>query len=163
MTELAPIMKRECPRLPPTPENTLNWFLDRVKLNLHVVICFSPIGETFQIRSLKFPALVSGCTIDWFSPSFTCFPFIILNPFQVPTLAKGSIGQCCFSLHDLLPDEVFGRYKERPFQDNGLGAGLRGPGLPVLFPEVPPVNSCHPQILPQLHIQLQRCLHEEAG
>ena len=66
VTELAPIMKRECPRLPPTPENTINWFLDRVKLNLHVVICFSPIGETFQIRSLKFPALVSGCTIDWY-------------------------------------------------------------------------------------------------
>ena len=65
VTELAPIMKRECPRLPPTPDNTINWFLDRVKLNLHVVICFSPIGETFRIRSLKFPALVSGCTIDW--------------------------------------------------------------------------------------------------
>ena len=68
VTELAPIMKRECPRLPPTPENTINWFLERVKLNLHVVICFSPIGEAFRIRSLKFPALVSGCTIDWYQP-----------------------------------------------------------------------------------------------
>ena len=48
VTELAPIMKRECPRLPPTPENTINWFLERVKLNLHVVLCFSPIGEAFR-------------------------------------------------------------------------------------------------------------------
>ena len=48
ITELIPIMKRECPRLPPTPENTINWFLERVKLNLHVVLCFSPIGEAFR-------------------------------------------------------------------------------------------------------------------
>ena len=68
VTELAPIMKRECPRVPPTPENTINWFLERVKLNLHVVLCFSPIGEAFRVRSLKFPALFSGCTIDWYQP-----------------------------------------------------------------------------------------------
>ena len=68
VTELTPIMKRECPRLPPTPENTINWFLERVKLNLHVVLCFSPIGEAFRVRSLKFPALFSGCTIDWYQP-----------------------------------------------------------------------------------------------
>ena len=41
-------------------------------------------------------------------PSHTSFPFIILYPFQVPTLAKGSLGQRCFSLHDLLSDEVLG-------------------------------------------------------
>ena len=49
VTELAPIMKRECPRLPPTPENTIAWFLERVKLNLHVVLCFSPIGGSYCI------------------------------------------------------------------------------------------------------------------
>ncbi len=66
VTELTPAMKRECPRIPPTPDNTIAWFLERVKLNLHVVLCFSPIGETFRQRALKFPALISGCTIDWF-------------------------------------------------------------------------------------------------
>ena len=98
-------MKRECPRLPPTPENTINWFLDRVKLNLHVVICFSPIGETFQIRSLKFPALVSGCTIDWYFAFERCLE-ITLNINQVSALAKGSFGQCCLPLYDVLPHEV---------------------------------------------------------
>ena len=68
VTELTPIMKRECPRLPPTPDNAMAWFLERVKLNLHVVLCFSPIGETFRQRVLKFPALISGCVIDWFQP-----------------------------------------------------------------------------------------------
>ena len=68
VTELTPIMKRECPKMPPTPDNAIAWFLERIKLNLHVVLCFSPIGETFRQRALKFPALISGCTIDWFQP-----------------------------------------------------------------------------------------------
>ena len=60
VTELLPIMKRECPKVPPTPENAMCWFLDRVKSNLHVVLCFSPIGEKFRSRALKFPGLTSG-------------------------------------------------------------------------------------------------------
>ena len=62
VTELLPIMKRECPRIPPTPENAMAWFLERVKANLHVVLCFSPVGEKFRSRALKFPGLTSGRT-----------------------------------------------------------------------------------------------------
>ena len=68
VTELMPIMKRECSKIPPTPENAMQWFLDRVKQNLHVVLCFSPVGEKFRSRALKFPGLISGCTINWFQP-----------------------------------------------------------------------------------------------
>jgi dynein heavy chain len=68
ITELIPIMKRECPKIPPTPENVMQFFIDRVKNNLHVVLCFSPVGEKFRNRALKFPGLISGCTIDWFQP-----------------------------------------------------------------------------------------------
>nr|XP_006825999.1 PREDICTED: dynein heavy chain 5, axonemal [Saccoglossus kowalevskii] len=65
--ELIPIMKKEYPRRPPTNENLYDYFLTRVRNNLHVVLCFSPVGEKFRNRSLKFPGLISGCTMDWFS------------------------------------------------------------------------------------------------
>ncbi|XP_075265378.1 dynein axonemal heavy chain 5-like isoform X2 [Convolutriloba macropyga] len=64
--ELIPVMKKEYPRRIPTFENLYDYFLTRVKNNLHVVLCFSPVGEKFRNRSLKFPGLVSGCTMDWF-------------------------------------------------------------------------------------------------
>ncbi|XP_028903091.1 dynein heavy chain 8, axonemal isoform X1 [Ornithorhynchus anatinus] len=64
---LISVMKREMPRHPPTFDNLYEYFLSRAKKNLHVVLCFSPVGEKFRARSLKFPGLISGCTMDWFS------------------------------------------------------------------------------------------------
>nr|XP_012602340.2 dynein heavy chain 8, axonemal [Microcebus murinus] len=64
---LISVMKRELPRHPPTFDNLYEYFISRSKKNLHVVLCFSPVGEKFRARSLKFPGLISGCTMDWFS------------------------------------------------------------------------------------------------
>ncbi|XP_036448538.1 LOW QUALITY PROTEIN: dynein heavy chain 5, axonemal [Colossoma macropomum] len=64
--DLIPSMKRQYPRLPPTIDNLYNYFLSRVRSNLHVVLCFSPVGEKLRSRAVKFPGLISGCTIDWF-------------------------------------------------------------------------------------------------
>ncbi|TKC53227.1 hypothetical protein EI555_007550, partial [Monodon monoceros] len=66
-SDLISVMKIECPRRPPTNENLYDYFVSRVRQNLHIVLCFSPVGERFRNRALKFPALISGCTIDWFS------------------------------------------------------------------------------------------------
>ncbi|KAI8792083.1 dynein heavy chain 5, axonemal [Biomphalaria glabrata] len=66
LQELIAVMKREHPRRPPTNENLYDYYLSRVRENLHVVLCFSPVGEKFRNRSLKFPGLISGCTMDWF-------------------------------------------------------------------------------------------------
>ena len=83
--ELVPVMKKQFPRRPPTQENLYDYFISRARKNLHVVLCFSPVshfhalltvilpamlhqvGEKFRNRALKFPGLISGCTMDWFS------------------------------------------------------------------------------------------------
>uniref|UniRef100_A0A4W3JGF5 Dynein axonemal heavy chain 8 n=1 Tax=Callorhinchus milii TaxID=7868 RepID=A0A4W3JGF5_CALMI len=65
--ELIPVMKKDQPRNPPTFDNLYDYFISQAKKNLHVVLCFSPVGEKFRSRSLKFPGLISGCTMDWFS------------------------------------------------------------------------------------------------
>ena len=50
------------------PENDICWdfFLRKIRENLHVILCFSPVGEDFRNRSMRFPALINSTAIDWF-------------------------------------------------------------------------------------------------
>ncbi|XP_058453053.1 dynein axonemal heavy chain 8 [Malaya genurostris] len=66
MNDLIPVMKKVAPRRIPSQDNLYDFFISRARANLHIVLCFSPVGEKFRNRSLKFPGLISGCTIDWF-------------------------------------------------------------------------------------------------
>jgi dynein heavy chain len=50
----------------PTKANLFGAYLTRVKKNLHVVLAFSPVGDTFRNLLRSFPSLVNCCTIDWF-------------------------------------------------------------------------------------------------
>ena len=49
-----------------TRENCWSFFIDRVRKQLKVVLCFSPVGATLRVRSRKFPAIVNCTNIDWF-------------------------------------------------------------------------------------------------
>ncbi|RLN78111.1 hypothetical protein BBJ28_00010518 [Nothophytophthora sp. Chile5] len=49
-------------------ERAWRWFVQEIKRNLHVVLCFSPATSDFRMRARKFPALVSCASIDWFQP-----------------------------------------------------------------------------------------------
>ncbi|KAL0274316.1 UNVERIFIED_CONTAM: hypothetical protein PYX00_006769 [Menopon gallinae] len=64
-TDLIPVMKKKDPKRVPTQDNLYDFFISRARNNLHVVLCFSPVGK-FRSRALKFPGLISGVTIDWF-------------------------------------------------------------------------------------------------
>lgn len=52
--------------LPTNKESLFSIFVNRVKQNLHLIICMSPIGDAFRNRLRMFPSLVNCCTIDWF-------------------------------------------------------------------------------------------------
>ena len=42
-------------------------FINRVRDNLHIVLCMSPVGEAFRARCRQFPSLVNCATIDWYT------------------------------------------------------------------------------------------------
>lgn len=52
---------------PGSPGEVYNFFVSRVRTNLHLVLCLSPIGEAFRTRLRMFPSLVNCTTIDWFT------------------------------------------------------------------------------------------------
>ena len=52
--------------IPDTNENIWSFFLQKVRVNLHLILCFSPVGESFRRRCRRFPALVNSTGIDWF-------------------------------------------------------------------------------------------------
>ncbi|CAE7333776.1 ODA11, partial [Symbiodinium sp. CCMP2456] len=51
-----------------TPDNLWAFYISRVRKNLHMSLCFSPVGDGLWSRARKFPALVNCTTIDWFQP-----------------------------------------------------------------------------------------------
>ncbi|XP_060896803.1 dynein axonemal heavy chain 2-like [Labrus mixtus] len=49
-----------------TPDSLFHYLIERVRNNLHIVLCMSPVGEPFRNRILQYPALVNCASIDWF-------------------------------------------------------------------------------------------------
>eukprot|EP00975_Prorocentrum_lima_P036653 7709660-Prorocentrum_lima.AAC.1 len=49
-----------------TPAALWKFFLGRVRDNLHVVLCMSPVGAALRTRIMMYPSLVNCTTIDWF-------------------------------------------------------------------------------------------------
>ncbi|VUZ53453.1 unnamed protein product, partial [Hymenolepis diminuta] len=49
-----------------SPVALFNYFIQKTREQLHVVLAFSPIGSAFRQRLRMFPSLVNCCTIDWF-------------------------------------------------------------------------------------------------
>ncbi|CAN8203477.1 unnamed protein product [Coccothraustes coccothraustes] len=121
---LVPVMKKELPRHPPTFDNLYEYFLSRAKKNLHVVLCFSPVGEKFRARSLKFPGLISGCTMDWFSrwprEALVAVSNYFLSEFNMvcAPAVKTEVVQTMGLFHDIVSESCenyFQRYRRRAY------------------------------------------------
>ncbi|XP_069805044.1 dynein axonemal heavy chain 2 isoform X1 [Dendropsophus ebraccatus] len=59
--------KAKAENIPDNPESLFNFLIERVRNNLHIVLCMSPVGDPFRNRIRQYPALVNCTTIDWFS------------------------------------------------------------------------------------------------
>ena len=49
-----------------TPEAQTEFFISRVRKYLHLVLCFSPVGDTFKDRARRFPGIINCTCIDYF-------------------------------------------------------------------------------------------------
>ncbi|CAF0727175.1 unnamed protein product [Didymodactylos carnosus] len=80
--------------------NVIKFFLERVKSNLHIVICMSPFGETFRNYIRMYPALVNCTTIDYFSE----WPYEALIEVSHRYLAKFKFAENNENIHRYLAD-----------------------------------------------------------
>lgn len=64
-TALSDIAKKE--GIDDTAQAMFAFLIERVRANLRVVLCMSPVGEPFRNRIRQYPAFVNCTTIDWFS------------------------------------------------------------------------------------------------
>jgi dynein heavy chain len=77
--------------------NMMNEFISRVKSNIHLVVCMSPIGDEFVLRLRKFPSLVNCCTIDWFSE----WPYEALKSVAGDKCGDVDMGDCRPAVYEM--------------------------------------------------------------
>jgi len=67
--EINNVGKKECnsKNIPITRMNMFRQYVLRVKMNIHLVIAMSPLGDIFRTWLRMFPSLVNCCTLDWFT------------------------------------------------------------------------------------------------
>ena len=50
-----------------TKDQILQYFVQKCRDKLHIVLTFSPVGEQFRDRCRQFPSIINCCTIDWYN------------------------------------------------------------------------------------------------
>jgi dynein heavy chain len=73
------------------PGPLFSFFVDKVRRNLHIALCFSPVGDAFRVRARMFPGLINCTSIDWFH--------------EWPEDALIGVAQRFLSEVEVLPDE----------------------------------------------------------
>lgn len=107
-----------------TRDTLYDFFIQRCRSNLHVVLCFSPIGQKFRNRSLKFPGLISGCTMDWFQPwpedarIAVSHHYLAQYPMECTDNARDEVIKAMSFIHQNVSetcDEYYGRFRRQIF------------------------------------------------
>jgi dynein heavy chain len=87
-----------------TPTELFNFFVDRCKLNIHVVLAFSPVGDTFRNRLRMYPSLVNCTTIDWFhawpTEALNSVAQRFLKDVDIPDKLKTDVVDVCVDMQE---------------------------------------------------------------
>ncbi|KAJ8308273.1 hypothetical protein KUTeg_013147 [Tegillarca granosa] len=96
--------------IPDTRPSVYQFFISRVRKNLHVVLTMSPAGGKFRQRCRMNPALINCCTIDWYDEwddeamlsvakvFFGDEEFIADESYDLQEL-KQTVGKVCVDIH----------------------------------------------------------------
>lgn len=116
---------KERPGMEDSQDNLKQYFIDKVRDNLHLFICMSPMNAKFPVRARKFPGLVSCPTIDWFLPwpadALVALSKAFIQNFHVECTPEVKTGLMTHMgmVHSLVMevcDEYFVKMRRRVFQ-----------------------------------------------
>jgi dynein heavy chain len=87
-----------------TIENINNTFVERIRDNLHITLCMSPVGDILRVRCRMFPSLVNCCTLNWFSrwpeQALLYVSSEFLKQVDLPTEeVRSAIANMCMKIH----------------------------------------------------------------
>eukprot|EP00606_Chrysophyceae_sp_TOSAG23-5_P000883 GSChrysophyteH2.ASY1.ANO1.1544.1 assembled CDS len=108
-----------------TQDNLKQYFIDKVRDNLHLMICMSPMNPKFPVRARKFPGFVSCPTIDWFLPwpadALVALSKAIISDFEIECTADVKEGLMTHMgmVHTMVTqvcDEYFTAMRRKVFQ-----------------------------------------------
>ena len=87
-----------------------DFFFSRVKDNLHVALCMSPLGRTFKNNCRMYPALINNTTIDWFmkwpEDALKEVARKYIGEMDVPNELKQSLSELCWYAHVTIGDSA---------------------------------------------------------
>lgn len=84
-------------------------FISRIRDNLHICLCMSPVGDTLRVRCRMFPSLVNCCTLDWFSrwpeEALLYVSSEFLKELELPSEdVRQALAEMCMTIHTSVED-----------------------------------------------------------
>ncbi|XP_038073413.1 dynein heavy chain 6, axonemal-like isoform X3 [Patiria miniata] len=110
--------------IPDTREAVYQFFIQRVRSRLHVVLATSPAGDAFRQRCRTHPSLVNCCTLDWFDEwseeamlrvahvYLGQVDFQGISGDQDPVNLKDNIAHVCVDIHKDITHQTVKYYEE---------------------------------------------------
>ncbi|XP_059612585.1 dynein axonemal heavy chain 7 [Phlebotomus argentipes] len=87
-----------------SPLQVFTFFVNRCKQRLHIILCFSPIGDSLRSRIRLYPSLVNCCTIDWYEEwppeALEMIARRYMKSIDIPTPIRESAMVACKNFHN---------------------------------------------------------------